>query len=155
MEFVGVDRGRIGQVAPLQPVPDVLDGIQLGCVAGQRHRLQSFRLDEFRGGLMHLPAVPDHDDAAAEVVVQVAEEGDDMLGLEVAVLPCAEEQTETAATGRQRQRGHDGHLLPVPAADGEDGRLAFRSQRAADEGIQQEAALVDENNGGPLATRPF
>jgi len=82
--------GRIGQVAPLQPVPDVLDGIQLGCVAGQRHRLQSFRLDEFRGGLMDFPAVPDDEDAAAEVVVQVAEEGGDVLGLEVAVLARAE-----------------------------------------------------------------
>ncbi len=155
MEFVGVDRGRIGQVGPLQPVPDVLDGIQLGCVAGQRHRLQSVRLNEFRGGLMDFPAVPDDDDAAAEMVVQVAEEGDDVFGLEVAVLACAEEQAESTATGRQRQRGHDGHLLPVPAADGEDGRLALRSQRAADERIQEEAALVDENNGGPLATRPF
>ena len=104
---------------------------------------------------MDLPAVPDDDDAAAEVVVQVAEEGDDVLGLEVAVLARAEEQAEAAPAWRQRQRGHDGHLLPVPAADGEDGRLAFRSQRAADERIQQEAALVDEDNGGPLATRPF
>jgi hypothetical protein len=65
-----------------------------------------------------------------------------VFGLEVAVLPRAEEQTEAAASRRQRQRGHDGHLLPVPAADGEDGRLALRGQRAADEGIQQEAALV-------------
>lgn len=72
MKFIGVDRGRIRQVGPLQPIPDMLDGIQLGCVAGQRHRLQSVRLDEFRGGLMHFPAVPDHDDAAAEVVVEVA-----------------------------------------------------------------------------------
>jgi hypothetical protein len=104
---------------------------------------------------MHLPAVPDNDDAAAEVVVQIAEEGDDVFGLEVAVLPSAKKQAEAAASRRQRQRGHDGHLLPVPAADGENGRLAFWSQRAADEGIQEEAALVDENNGGPLATRPF
>jgi len=102
MEFVGINRGRIRQVGPLQAVPDVLDGIQLGCVTRQRHRLQSFRLDEFRGGLMDFPAIPDHDDAAAEVVVQVAEEGDDVLGLEVAVLLGAEEQTESAATATTR-----------------------------------------------------
>ena len=104
MEFVGVDRSRIGEVGPLQPVRDVLDGIQLGGVTGQRHRLQPLRLDEFRRGLMDLPAVPDHDDAAAEVVVQVAEEGDDVLGLEVAVLTRAEEQAESAATRGQRSR---------------------------------------------------
>jgi hypothetical protein len=59
----------------------MLDRIQLGRVARQGHRLQSFRLDEVRGGLMHLPAVPDNDDAAAEVVVQIAEEGNDVFGL--------------------------------------------------------------------------
>lgn len=150
-----VERGVVGQVRPLQAVPKLFDRIQLRSIAGQRHRLQPRRCHEFRGGTVHFPAVPDDDDAAADVVVQIAEEGGDVLGLEVAVLPCAEEQAEAAAAWRERQRGHHRHLLPVPAADGEDGRLAFGSQRATDEGIQQEAGLIDENNGGPLAARLF
>ena len=155
VEFGGVGGGRIGEVAPFDAVPDVLDRIQHGRVAGQGHGLEAGRIEKSCGGGVDFPAVPNDDEATAEVPQQVPQECDDMRGLKVAVFAGAEVEAEAIATRSQRQRGHHRHFLSVTTADGEDRRLAARGERAADEGVQQEAALVDENNGGPLAARPF
>ena len=155
MQFRGVGRGRVGQVAPLEAIPDVLDGVQVRCVAWQRDGLQSRRSDELGRGVMHFPTVPDHDDAAAEVIEQIAEERDDVFGLEVAVLQRAEVEAELIATRGERQRGHHRHFLPMTTAHEQLWGLTARSQSPPDQRVQQEAALVDEHNGGPLAARPF
>ena len=155
MQFRGVGGGSVGQVAPLESIPDVLDGVQVRRIARQRDGFQSVRPDEFGRSVMHFPTVPDDDDAAAEVIQQITQERDDVFGLEVAVLECAEVEAELIATGRKRQRGHHRHFLPMTTANEQLRGLASRSQRPPDQGIQQEAALVDENNGGPLAARPF
>ena len=155
IEVLGVGGGCIREVAPFDAVPDVFDGVQLGCVAGQSYGFESIRVDASGRGSVHRPPIPDDDHVAADVSPQIAKERDDVLGLEVAVLAGAKVEAEAIATWSQRQRGHDRHVLPVTTADGQDRCLTSRSQRATDEGIQQEAALVDENKGGPLAARPF
>lgn len=155
MQCCRINRCVVGQVRPLQPVPQLLDWVQLGRVAGQRHRFQSRRVHKAGGGAVHLPAVPNDNDPATEVPQEIAQEGDDVRGLEVAVLERADEQAQPLSARRQREGGHDRHLLPVPATNGEEGRLAARRERAADQRIQQEAALVEENERGPAAARAF
>ena len=59
VEFGGIGGGRVGEVAPLDPVPDVLDRIQLRRVTGEGHGFEAVRGHEFRRLAVDLPAVPD------------------------------------------------------------------------------------------------
>ena len=132
--------------------------VQLRSIGGKRFDLEAgigFEYGADVGTAMAGPAVPDQDDAAADVMEQMPQEVRDGRSLERAVDDRAEVEAEFAAERRQREGGDDRHLLAVSAADEEFGRLAFGREGAADERPEHHAAFVDENNGGPLAFRPF
>jgi hypothetical protein len=78
-----------------------------------------------------------------------------VFGLEVAVLQGAEVEAEALATRRERQCRQHGDFLSAAAADLENRCLTAGRERSPHQRVQQDAALVDEDNGGPLAARPF
>jgi len=158
VEFVRVVGGEVAQGRPLQVGPEVFDRGEVGGVGGERFESQPGVVGADGadvGSFVAVPAVPGHDHPSAEVAEQVAEEVGDGRPGEGAVDKGAEVEAESAASGRAGEGGDDRHLLPVPAADEEAGRSAAGRQGAADQGGEHHAAFVDEDNGGPLAARPF
>ena len=67
VQLLSIGRGRIGEMAPLEPVPKLFDGIQLGSITGEFHRLQSRGIDDSSGRRVRFPTVPHHDHSAPEV----------------------------------------------------------------------------------------
>lgn len=92
------------------------------------------------------PVVPEHDDRAAQVAEQLAQEGADRRLADVRrVQPVVE--AEAAAAGADRHGGDHGEpVMPLPEA--QQRRLPPWGPGLSDTGDQQEARLVEEDEVG-------
>lgn len=86
------------------------------------------------------PAVPDHDDPAA----QVLEEVDDLPGVEVAAWLGGEVKAEASASGGESDGPDDADLIAMAAPRFEDGGLPLRGPSASDEGIEDTIGPADQ-----------
>src|SRR5882672_68152 len=110
VELVEIGRAEVRQSMPLEPSPQVLDGVQV-----RRVRRQERHLDDAIGGVqvlahelaaMGLQSVPDDQQRLLQVSAQRLEELDVLLLLDRAFVQA--EQTVRAA-----ESGNDGDVRPV------------------------------------------
>ena len=127
--FVRIELGGIGrevrEVQAREPAADVAD----------------------RVASVNPTLVPEHDDWAAQVAQEVAEELAHVRGGEVLLAEEAPVQTEPAAHRAHRQAGDHRDFVPLIAVT-DDRRLAPGRPRLVDAGDQQEPRLVDEDEMG-------
>ena len=81
---------------------------------------------------------------------QITQKAHDGRGVHVVLRVGAPVETEVAALGGDAQGRDGGHLVPVAAEPGEHGGYPPRRPGAAHQGVQEEAALVDEDESGLL-----
>jgi hypothetical protein len=158
IEVSVVFRGEIVEFAPLQVRPEVLDGIENWGVGWKVFEFETGIACEYGSyvrAAVARPAIPDHDDLSSEVPEQLPQECGDGGPVEGPIRNGAEVKSESAALGRQGEGGDHRDFFAVPASDENLGRLASGGERAADQRAEHQAAFVDEDNGGPLASRPF
>ncbi len=148
-------RQRIGfAVAPNQ-----LDWVQFGRVGRQQIGVDGAAVpnqpcgDGFAD--VRLQSVPDHDDWAAQVSPQLAEEGENCGAVKIGIGQQTEVCAHAAATGRDRQSANHADLAARAAALHEHRCLATPRPSAAHQGCHQEAGFVDEDDGGAAAGGVF
>lgn len=138
----------VGQAA-FREGPDAFVGVQLGRVGGKELEVEAGEcLAKGRDGraLVDLAVVPQHDNGAAQVPQQVAEEGADVGLVDVRGLHAVVE-AKVAAARADRDAGDDGQLVAA-LPDPEHRGLPPRRPGLADAGDQQEARFVDEDEVG-------
>ena len=91
--------------------------------------------------------VPEHDDVAAQVAQQVAEELEHLRVFEVLVEEAAPVEPKPPAPRTHRQAGDHRDFVP-PIAMPDDRRLAAGRPRLVDARDQQEPRLIDEDEMG-------
>ncbi len=156
-ELVRVQRGEVGQGITLEVGPEDLDGVEL---RGVRRQQDGEPLAVMQVGGDHLSAmpgqaIPDEHERPPQRTRQRAQEGDQPRRGDVLVGAQGEVQTGAMPAGRQGEGRDDGHLVAGAAALIQDRRLAAGRPAAADDRGQQQAALVDEHEGGVQAPRFF
>jgi len=154
-EVEAVLRAGVGE-APLGALPDALVRVEFGCIRGKE--LEKETGDSLTKGLdrlapVHPKSVPDHDHGLAEMVEELAEEGDDLDLGDVVVVPLVIETEPSAvrADGDPRDDRDPVVALPVP----ETRRLATGRPGTGDRGRQPEARFVDEDEVGAQPKRVF
>lgn len=137
--------------------PDIFDGIELrgvgrevDQVCGARHEALPDRL-----ALVRLEAVPDEDDGGTQLALQLFEELECAFAVDVGIRIETEVERETIA-GRRDTHGSDRRYLPVcTGALTQQRRTARRAPGAANQGGQQQARFVDEDDAGSQARSVF
>ncbi len=150
--------GLVGQFPPFRVAPHILGRVELGGVGGQPLHLQPLPLssDVLLGdaGLVAGKLVPDQNDSLSpEVLLEGFEEGDDVWGLEAARVSPEDEATAATIPTVSHSPSH-GELVPV-AGMGQDRRLALGCPGAADRRAFADAALVLEDDPGPVFAAVF
>ena len=139
----------VGQVG-FEVIPHAFVGIQLRGVGREGLQMQPGRVaEQVLHGLAAVNAtiVQQHDEVAGDLAQQGAEEGRDLLALDIVLVQLAVQRTsEAPGTDGDARDGRDAVVrIPMP----HDRRLPHRAPRLADRGDQEEARLVDEDDVGP------
>lgn len=100
-----------------------------------------------RIALVNPALVPEHDDGAAQVMQEVAEELEHLRVFEVLVEEGTPVEAEPPAHRTHRQAGDHRDFVP-PIAMADDRRLAAGRPRLVDARDQQEPRLIDEDEMG-------
>ncbi len=157
----GAERGEIrsaeiGKFAALEVAPDGLDRIQVRRIGWQPLDAQPLartgQIAQHYATLVRRQSIPDEDHwLTAEVTLQLPEKRDEgavgvRAGLRVKEEACA------SAIPPEGQRRRHRQPLPGAADMSQDGRVAPRGPRAADDGLLREPAFVleDEPRAAPL-----
>ena len=138
----------VGQVG-LEVIPDALVRVQLWGVRREGFQVQPGRAaEELRHRLpaMNAAIVEQHDEVAGDLAQEVAEEGRDLVALDVVLGPLAVEGTMAAPGADGDARDGRDAIVRVPVA--QDRRLPHRPPRLPDRGDQEEARFVDEEEMG-------
>ena len=158
VQGVDVWRDVVGQLAVLQPPPDRLDRVQVRAVRGQPFQPQPpipFEERPDDRALVVGPPVPDDDHLPPQMPEQVTEEGHD-LGRGEVILRVGGEVEPEPAGGRGDGDGPDhAHLVPVPAPGREDRGLPPLGPGPADERVEEQPRLIDQDDVSPVGRRFF
>ena len=132
----------------LVPRPGPFDRIEFRGVGGkpdEREPVGLFDEPEGRETAVRVDAIPDHDEGPRQMLVELLEELDDMLGANRPGNQAEEEAGSTTArgVGRSPERRE---MLPVAEAMFEDRGLPPRRPRTLDRGPLRESTLVDEDD---------
>lgn len=155
MQFVRVNKCMVSKLRPLQVIPELFDWVQFRSIGRQSHILNTRRANLLGSGVMRFPSIPDDNNPTTNVIEKVPQEYGDLLGLKVTVLKCTKIEADSLPTRREGERCQHRYFLSTATTNFEDGRLPARSEGPPDQRIQQDAAFVDVDNGGPLAACPF
>ena len=139
----------VGQVS-LEMIPDALVGVQLWGIRREGLQVQPGRAaEELLHGLpaMNAAIVQQHDEVAGDLAQQGAEEGRDLVALDVVLIQLAVQRAMDALRADGDARDGRDAVVRVPVAH--DRRVPHRPPRLADRGDQEEARLVDEDEVGP------
>ena len=155
-DFLGEDVHQFGlRVRPavrqpaLELIPHAFIRIQFRGVRRERDQVQpGGAREEVLHGLaaMNAAIVEQHDQGAGDLAQQLAEEGRDLVALDVVLVQLAVQRTmEALGADSDARDGRDAVVrVPVP----HDGRLADRAPRLPDRRDQEEARFVDEDEMG-------
>jgi hypothetical protein len=148
-----VGTAEIAQLDPLEVVPDAFVRVQLGRVGGQLLQVQPFGAafaQEVLDGLAAMDGRPvlDHQELAADLAQQQAQESDD-IGRAVGVILGLHK--ETAVGGDPADRGE----MVAREGHAQDRRLPARRPRPDRHGQQVEARLVYPDAGASFLGRFF
>jgi len=106
------------------------------------------RLEEARGFAMPTPAIPDAEQRALEMPVELLDKGKDIVAGKM-VRRDGKRESEALAHGRDGDGpGHRKAVVAVPALM--DRCLALRCPGTAHRGLQHAATLIKENDGTAL-----
>ena len=147
-QIAKVLRRPVGQ-GPVQVGPDMLRRIELRRIGREPLGLDARMRDQVG---LHQPApvdrtvVPQQDHRAPQMLQQRAEEGADLHAGEVPVV-ATEVESQVPTFGRDGKRRERREAIPLEPVL-EDRRVALRPPGAGDGGDEQEAALVEEDQGG-------
>ena len=150
----GIVGNEVGQVAVLGMVPHRFHGVQLGCVGGQPFDLQPTIASQSSGRrAMNIPAIPDQDQLAAQLTVQVFDELHHVVGDNVVIV---QPKVHADSQGPRSQAQGADHAPAVVAIPGVvDRRLTARRPGATPQGLQHEAAFVEKHDASFLLAPPF
>lgn len=151
-------RAEVGRDRAFEPRPRAFDRIELGGIGGQAHQREPALLALGEGtrreAAVRIDAVPDHDQGTAVMAVELLEKADDVLGAHRS----GHQAEKEPGPPSMRRVGHGTdarEILPVAEAVGQDRRLAPRRPSPLDRRPLREAALVEEDDRGPLACGVF
>ena len=99
------------------------------------------------------PAVPDHYDRAAQVLLQAAEKAEDLDTADVLAVEL-DVQAQAGSPARDRERGDGGDAVPSIAVT-EQRSLALGRPGTSNRRDQEKAAFVDKSEVGAQPTRFF
>jgi hypothetical protein len=154
VELFQVMGAVIGQGPSLDVGPPELIGVELGGIAGQELQVHAAAMPQpspQEPALVRREVVPDHDDRPAEVAQEVPQELHDLLlaDARIRVEPQVPAQMATPRRDGQAPDGRDS--AAVAGAGPEERRLPPRGPGAADQGAEQEARFIDEDQVGGAA----
>ena len=138
-----------GQVG-LEVIPHAFVGIQLRGVRREGFQVEAGgAAEQLLYGLaaMNAAMVQQHDEVAGDLTKQRAEEGRDLVALDVVLIQLAVQRAMGALRADGDTRDGRDAVVRVPVTH--DRRLPDRPPRLADRGDQEEARLVDEDEVGP------
>ncbi len=138
----------VGQGA-FEMIPDALVRVQFGRVCGERDQVQAGGAgEEFLHGLpaVDVAIVQQHDQLAADLVQQLAEEPLHFFALNVVLVQVAVQRTMEAlgADGDAGDGGNPVVAIPIP----QNGGLPHGTPGFADGGDQEESRFVDKDDMG-------
>jgi hypothetical protein len=142
-------RPAVGQVG-LEVIPHAFVGVQLRGVRWEGLQVQpGGAAEQVLHGLAAVDAavVQQHDEVAGDLAQQGAEEGCDLVALDIVLIQLAVQRA--VAAPRADGDAGDGRDAVVRVPVPHDRRLPHRPPRLADRGNQEEARFVDEDEVGP------
>ncbi len=147
-QLIHVLAAPVLQFASLQEIPDTLVGVEVGRGGGQALEVQALgraRREEVldRLAVMNRRTVPDHQQLAAHLAHQLAEEGHDRRPADGLVLHMG---THPSVRGH----GADHRAMVVRQRGAQDRRLSHGGGGTGDERQQREPGLVYEADGALL-----
>jgi len=150
---VKVSAAAVGQLNPLEVVPDAFGGVEVRRIARELLEVKalggSTAQEVFdRLATMNGRAIPDHQELARDFAQQHAQEPDDIFGVVGALLGLQEEAS-------LRRDPTDGGEMIMGERHGEHGRLAAGSPGADRHGEQIEAGLIYPDDGAAFLGRFF
>ncbi len=158
-EGKNIGGAQVGELAPFDVAPDLLDGIQFRRVARQSFDRQPRPLlsEILSHDAARVPAeaVPDHNDVTAWEVALEGTQKADQRAIVVTAGPRLEVTAATPAIPAEGQGRCDRQARPVAARMDQDRRVAARGPRAADDRSMRDPALVFEDDPRPPASRVF
>lgn len=139
----------VGQVG-LEVIPHAFVGVQLRGVRREGFQVESGGAAEqllYGFPAMNAAIVQQHDEVAGDLTQQGAEEGRDLVALDIVLIQLAVQRAVAALRADSDARDGRDAVVRIPVA--QDRGLAHRTPRLADRGDQEEARLVDEDKVGP------
>src|SRR3990172_10091 len=154
-QFIDVFRRLVRQIAVFGMIPDLLHWVEFRRMTGQPLHLKATGPIQqlAHRGPMDTPAIQDEDEALRLPTAQGAQEGQHLLGANVASVPLPT-QTQTLPL-RRNADGADQRqsVMPLPLA--QLWRMPSGGPGAAHQWLQHEAAFIHEDDATPLAARLF
>src|SRR5882672_23542 len=134
---------------PLEVVPELLDRIEFGCVAGEALKVKpgeglAHRVDG--RSLVNLSTIPEQDDGSTQMGEQQTQELGHVHSLEV-VLSKLDVEAQARALGRNRE-GRDDRDPVVLVVVAHDRGASSRAPRPPARWNEHEAALIEEGDVG-------
>jgi hypothetical protein len=142
---------EVGHFPVLGMAPTVLDGIEF-----RRIRWEIFDMDtgtierlEEPGGLaVATPAIPDQQQGALQMAMELLHKGKDVLSREIRARHGKIAAQALALGGDGERSGHGEAIVAVPARV--DGRFAPWCPGATHRRLEHEAGLIDQDQGAPV-----
>lgn len=155
-KMLHIIRNEVRQVSVLGVIPDHLNWIQVGCIAGQPFHFKPVHAgfaQEANSFAVCTEAVHNQDELSAQMTMDEVEKSYDLHEGDV-VIVYLKVQAKPTVEGSQRYR-RDNRQAVVPIPTVLDWRLTLRCPRAAHRWLQHEATFVYENDTPPLLTGFF
>ena len=151
-------RREVGQATELEIAPEVLHGVQLGSIAGQKFDAPSRMVGQELPDLcvfVTLAAIPDEDGGAAHVPSQISKEGEQARPAEVFFGQQRQIPIEPAPFGRNHQSAGSRYLFKGTPPGADDGGASPSSPGLPYNRVHQESGLVLEDDARADATGFF
>ena len=149
-DFVGevrrIMRDKVGHFSIFSVAPTGLDRIEFRCIRRKVCDMQACaidRLEETGGFAVATPAIPDQQQGALQMAVELLHKGKASLSCEIGGRDRKIEPQALALGGDGECGGHGEAIVAIPARV--DGGLALRGPRPAHSGLAHEAGLIQQD----------
>ena len=150
-EGVDLHQGEVGQRIQLEVAPQILHGVELRRIGREGERMDAGMMGEEGPGeerAVSVETIPQQDDGARKVPLQVLKERDDARAVDVAVGMETEGEAHPAPGWRNAQGGDGRHFLMAPRTLQQDGRGVAGPPAAPHHRSHEKARFVEENEPG-------
>lgn len=150
-EVVSIGSPQVGQGIALEVAPEHFHGVEFRSIGREEERMNplgSFEKSCDALGPMCLGPIPHDDERLLQLAHKPPQEADDPRGRDVGLGIHGKVKSYPLPVRREGQRGDHRDLPMAAPLVIEDGGLTTRRPGPADQGGQQEAALVDKDDVG-------